>query len=305
MINPKFGRATPEYVENIVYRNIGIKSSIGDRYVVIKQNYPKIILALGGGGARGFAHIGVLQVLQEANIKLAGIVGTSMGALIGSTFCAGTDLFYLARVLEALGWENLIDLRIPQLGLIDGVKIKTLIDLLTKGKCFSDLELNFWAVATDLHSGQEVVFKEGPLAPAIRASISIPGVFNPVEVNGRILVDGAVIAGVPVSIAKQMEGDLIIAVNVGFDHTHHKINNVFDVLSKVMDIMGNRLDQFQMAVTDVSIVPQLGDIGTMHFHRANECINIGRSATEKVIPDLLQKIKVFQEEQQKQKDRVG
>lgn len=268
---------------------------------VSEKKYPKIILALGGGGARGFAHIGVLQVLQEANIQISGIVGTSMGALIGSTFCAGTDLYYLAKVIECIGWENLIDLSLPQLGLIDGVKIKTLIDLLTKRKNFSDLKPNFWAVATDLHSGDEVVFKEGPLAPAIRASISIPGVFNPVELNGRILVDGAVVAGVPVSIAKLMEGDLTLAVNVGFDHTQHRVNNVFDVLSKVMDIMGNRLDDIQMALADLVIVPQLGDIGTLHFHRANDCVLSGRAAAEMMIPTLMQKITDYQ----KQKGMAG
>jgi NTE family protein len=256
--------------------------------------YPKIVLALGGGGARGFAHIGVLQVLKESGIRLAGIVGTSMGALIGGTYAVGTDLYYLGQLVEYLGWEDLIDLRLPRLGLIDGVKVQTLIDLLTKKKCFGDTFLPYWAVATDLFSGEAVIFKEGPLAPAIRASISIPGVFNPVEVNGRILVDGGVVAGVPVTVAKEMEGDLVIAVNVGFDHTQHQINSVFDVLSKVLDIMGNRLDESQLGLADLTIAPQLGNIGTLHFQRAKECIGIGRAAAERVIPELQQRILEFQ-----------
>lgn len=247
---------------------------------------PQVVLALGGGGARGFAHIGVLQVLTEADIMPAGIVGTSMGALIGSTFAAETDLYYLARVFDALGWENLVDFHLPNLGLIDGAKIQALIDLLTKGKCFEELRVPFWAVATDLYSGEEIIFKEGPLAPAIRASISVPGIFNPVDYNRRLLVDGAVVAGVPVNIAKEMQGQITIAVNVGFDHTHHKVNNVFDVLSKVQDIMGNRLDAFQMKLADLVIVPQLGDIGTMHFHRAMECIDIGRAAAKAILPQI-------------------
>jgi len=262
----------------------------------VAQKTPKIILALGGGGARGFAHIGVLQVFEEASLKISGIVGTSMGALVGSTYAAETDLYYLARLVDALGWESLIDFRLPTLGLIDGVKVQTLIDLLTKGKKIEELRLPFWAVATDLHTGEEIVFKEGLLAPAVRASISVPGIFHPVEYNERILVDGAVVAGVPVSIARQMEGDLVIAVNVGFDHTQHRINNVFDVLSKVQDIMGNRLDRFQMELADLTIVPQLGNIGTMHFYRAKECIDIGRKAAEAALPQIKTWIQKFQQE---------
>ncbi|HYH03524.1 MAG TPA: patatin-like phospholipase family protein [Bacillota bacterium] len=250
------------------------------------KKYPRIILALGGGGARGFAHIGVLQVLQEADIKIAGIVGTSMGALIGSTFAAETDLYYLARVIEALGWEDLIDIGLPRLGLVDGNKIQCLVDLLTKGKRFEDLTLDFWAIATELMTGEEIIFKTGPLAQAIRASISIPGVFQPVQVNKQMLVDGGVVAGVPVEVAKQMQGDLTVAVNVGFDHTQHTVNNLFDVLSKVMDIMGNRLDTFQLKLADLVIAPQLGNIGTMHFQRAKECVAIGRSAAEAALPEL-------------------
>lgn len=263
--------------------------------MIAASNYPNIVLALGGGGARGFAHIGVLQIFKEAGIKVSGIVGTSMGALIGSTFAAGTDLYYLAQLVEYFKWEDLIDFRIPNLGLIDGAKVKTVIDLLTKGKRFEDLPMKFWAVATDLFTGEEVIFTSGALAPAVRASISIPGVFNPVELEGRTLVDGAVVAGVPVSVAKQMHGDIIVAVNVGFDHTQHQVNNIFDVMSKVMDIMSNLLDANQVKLADLIIIPQLGNIGTMHFQRARECINIGRKAAEEFLPKLQRQIVTYQE----------
>lgn len=256
---------------------------------------PKIVLALGGGGARGFAHIGVLQVLEEAGIAIDGIVGTSMGALIGATYAVGTDLYYLAQLVEYLGWEDLIDLRLPRLGLIDGVKVQTLIDLLTKGKKFEDLPIRYWAIATDLMRGEAVIFKSGPLAPAIRASISIPGVFNPVELSGKILVDGAVVAGVPVRVAQKMQADIIVAVNVGFDHTQHQVNTLFDVMSKVMDIMGNQLDQGQMGLADLVIVPNLGNIGTLNFQRAKECVHVGREATLKILPFLETKINDFQQ----------
>lgn len=261
--------------------------------MTVSNSYPKIVLVLGGGGARGFAHIGVLQVLKEAGIRISGIVGTSMGALIGATYTAGTDLYYLGQLVEYLHWEDLIDLRLPNLGLIDGAKVKTVIDLLTKGKNFEDLSFDFWAVATDLFTGEEVIFKTGPLAPAVRASISIPGVFNPVELGGRILVDGAVVAGVPVSVARQMGGEITLAVNVGFDHTQHQVNNIFDVMSKVMDIMGNMMDAQQIKQADITITPQLGNIGTMHFQRAKECITIGRKAAELILPELQKRVSAY------------
>ncbi|HBE78855.1 MAG TPA: esterase [Firmicutes bacterium] len=261
------------------------------------NSYPKIVLALGGGGARGFAHIGVLQVIKEAGIHISGVVGTSMGALIGATYCAGTDLYYLGQLVEYFHWEDLIDLKIPNLGLIDGAKVKTVIDLLTKKKNFEELSIGFWAVATDLFTGEEVVFKNGPMAAAVRASISIPGVFNPVELNGRTLVDGAVVAGVPVIVAKQLKGDITVAVNVGFDHTQHHVNNIFDVMSKVMDIMGNKLDAEQVRHADVTITPQLGNIGTMHFQKGKECMTIGRQAAEKILPELEKRIANFIEQE--------
>lgn len=266
-----------------------------------RRDYPKVVLVLGGGGARGFAHIGVLQVLREEGFQISGIVGTSMGALIGSLFAAGTDLYYLGRLVEYMKWEELIDWRITGLGLINGVKVQTLIDLLTKGKRFEDLSLPFWAVATDLFSGEAITFKSGPLAPAIRASVSIPGVFSPVEVNGKILVDGGVAAGVPVLIAQEMNPDLTIAVNVGFDHTQHQVNTLFDVLSKVVDIMGNRLDEMQLGAADLIIAPQLGTIGTMSFQMANQCIEAGRNATAMVIPQLEALIRRRTTENRKQK----
>ncbi len=252
----------------------------------------KIILALGGGGARGFAHIGVLQVFKEEGIKIWGIAGTSMGAMVGAVYATGTDLYYLEQLIDYLKWEDLIDIRFPRLGLIDGSKIQTLIDILTKNKKFEDLTVKFRAVATDLFSGEEIVFETGPIGPAIRASISIPGVFNPVELNGRVLVDGAVVAGVPVKVALQMQGDLVIAVNVGFDHTNHQVNNIFDVLSKVIDIMGNRLDAIQVRQADLIIKPQLGMIGTMSFGQARECVDIGRKAAECILPQLQNLIEV-------------
>ncbi|MCL6591351.1 MAG: patatin-like phospholipase family protein [Firmicutes bacterium] len=276
-----------------------LSPALSPRACVSPDCAPKIVLALGGGGARGFAHIGALQAFQEAGLEIWGITGTSMGALIGGIYAAGTDLHYLGRLAEYLKWEDLIDLHLPNLGLIDGANIESLICLLTKNQRIENLRLKFWAVATDLMDGSEFIFKEGPLTPAIRASISIPGVFMPVEYQGRILVDGAVVAGVPVQAARGMGGDLVIAVNVGFDHTHHQVNNIIGVMIKVMDIMGNRLDHFQTGLADLTIVPELGPIGKFSFHRARECIRIGRRAVTAALPKLRKIITQFQSKEHK------
>ena len=255
--------------------------------------YPRIVLALGGGGARGLAHIGVLQVLEEAAIPIWGITGTSMGALIGATYAARTNLYYLSKLAQYIKWEDLVDIHLPRLGLVNGDRIQSLIDILTKRQSFEELPILFWAVATDLNCGEAVVFRDGPLTPAIRASISIPGVFKPVELNGRTYVDGGVVAGVPVQQARKRGGDLVFAVNVGFDHTQHKVNNIFDVLAKVLDIMGNKLDAYQIRDADLIIRPELGTIGTLEFQFARECIESGRRAAEVILPQIEQRIAQF------------
>lgn len=253
----------------------------------------KVILVLGGGGARGFAHIGVLRVLTEAGVKIDGIVGTSMGALIGSIFASGTDLNYLQKIVENFDWGNLVDLRLPDIGLVDGKRVQVLIELLTKNKKFDELNIPFWAVATDLQSGEARVFKEGDLSSAVRSSISLPGVFVPMKYEGHTYVDGAVVAGVPVTFAREMGGEdaVIVAVNVTFDHVNRKVNNIFDVLLKVQDIVLNKFDSMQVSMADLAIIPELGDIDVLHFQRANDCIQIGTDTTKAVLPQLLEMIK--------------
>src|SRR5690554_6459685 len=144
------------------------------------KQLPRIAWALGGGGVRGFAHLGVLRVLQEEGIPVNALAGTSMGAVVAAAYGAGTKLDYLCRTAEALSWDRLWDFHFPRMGLIGGERIMTIMKLLTKRKKLEELDPPVWVVATDLLTGEEVVFKEGELEPAVRASISIPGIFTPV-----------------------------------------------------------------------------------------------------------------------------
>ncbi len=264
-------------------KNSGFSCMFGG--MVVPQS-PRVVWALGGGGARGLAHLGVLRVLEEEKIPISGLVGTSMGAVVAAAYAAGGKLDYLSRVATALSWEQLWDFRFPRLGLINGEKIMAVLRLLTKKKKLEELNPPVWVVATDLLTGTEVVFKEGSLEPAIRATISIPGVFIPVKHGNYLLVDGGVVAGVPAGIARQMGADLVIAVNVSYDLTPLPPGNIFEVLMKTAEIMGARLKEVQVAQADLVITPRVGHVGTGHFSRAADCIAAGEEAARRMLPAI-------------------
>jgi NTE family protein len=199
---------------------------------------PKVGLVLGAGSARGLAHVGVLQVLEEQGIPFHFIVGSSMGAMIGGIYGSGTDIKILGKVFEQIDLGRFFEIGIPTMGFINGTKINEFLKLLTKNKRFEDLFLPVYMVATDLYTGTTVVINEGSVAEAIRASISIPGIFRPVPRGQMLLVDGAVTDRVPVEAAAQMGADIIIAVDVKFGAGKQiVINNTLDVILTSLDIM--------------------------------------------------------------------
>lgn len=243
------------------------------------------VLAFGGGGARGLAHLGVLQVLRKHGVPLAGMVGTSMGAVVATLAGAGADLDRLEHFALAFPWGDLFDPGLSGLGLADGSRALAALELLTQGKTFDRLDPAVWVVATDLEAGTPVILREGPVAPAVRASISVPGVFAPYRLNGRDLVDGGVVAGVPVEIAREM-GRPVVAVDVGFDFATRKVRHFLDVLTKVVRIMGSELDRRQVALADLVFRPEVGQVGSAQFDLAPECIAAGRRAAEEALPEL-------------------
>lgn len=247
---------------------------------------PSIALALGGGGVRGLAHLGVLQVLAEEGIIVDAVTGTSMGALIGVAFGAGVDLHYLDGLIQHLPWQEFIDIGFHRMGLVDGERVMALIRLLTKGKLLEELSPPVWVVATDLQNGNEVVFNQGASDMAVRSSISIPGLFTPVNCENATLVDGGVVAGVPVGVAQRMGMDLVIAVNVAHDFKRATPRNMVDVLMQTIDIMGYHLDSYQISQADMVISPDVGEIGMLDFHRSGDCIARGREAALRMIPSI-------------------
>lgn len=247
---------------------------------------PRIAWALGGGGVRGLAHLGVLEVMQEEGIPIDFLAGTSMGAAVAVAYAAGEDLKSLVRLAESIPWERLFDLRFPRMGLFSGDRIMSVLRLLTKNKRLEELNPPVRVVATDLYSGREVILKEGPIEPAVRASIAIPGVFTPVRYGEMLLVDGGVVAGVPVEAAKGMGADLVIAVRVSYDFTLTPPKNILEIMMKSTEIMGNRLDGIQVEKADLVITPEVGSVGTGHFTKAADCINKGRIAAREGLPEI-------------------
>ncbi|MEA1979480.1 MAG: patatin-like phospholipase family protein [candidate division Zixibacteria bacterium] len=178
----------------------------------------KIGLALGGGSARGWAHIGVIHALTEAGIDIDYIAGTSIGSVVGSVFASG-NIRDLEEVAVQLDWKRiayLFDVVLPKSGLIDGKKVAGFVQNHLRKTNIEELPIPFCAVSTDLNTGEEVVIGEGDIIDAVRASISIPGIFTPVKNNGRILVDGGLVNPVPVSVVREMGADFIIAVDLSY-----------------------------------------------------------------------------------------
>ncbi|MEA3305868.1 MAG: patatin-like phospholipase family protein [Candidatus Omnitrophota bacterium] len=252
----------------------------------------KIALVLGGGSARGIAHIGVLKVFQKEEIKFDFVVGTSIGALIGAFYALGEDM---AKAEEmALGFkvrESMDVVFPPAMGLIKGARIYGVIERLVGKKKFSDLKIPMAAVTTDIETGEEVVFSEGPLAGAIMASCSYPGIVTPQRVNGRLLVDGGIINTVPVSVARRMGADIVVAVDVGFCVQVGHVSSIFKVILQAFQITGDALSRYQSMHADIIIRPDLGDIDQLAFASANIAMQKGELAALEKLREIKKKTK--------------
>ncbi len=260
------------------------------------KSRPKIILVLGVGGARGFAHVGVLKALKEANIPIDMVVGTSMGALVGSFYCAGVEISELEAVSAHIKWGDVSNLGTTSLikmilseKLLSTEKMEKFVAEKIGDKYFFQLETPFACVATDIKTGEKIIFKEGPVAPAARASATIPGLFAPVEYKQRFLVDGGLVENIPVSVAKLFNPDIIITVAVSADITKNSYDNIFTTLFQTIYIQGQQGDRRNLEMSDIIIAPKVNDISAAQLNRATECIEAGFIAGK----ESIEKIKKF------------
>lgn len=264
----------------------------------------KIGLALGGGAARGLAHIGVLQALENNGINIDMIAGTSAGSVVGAAYANGVRPAALKELAISMGlrdWTSLVDIRVPHGGFIAGNRIKKLLKVVIGDVDFKDLQLPFSCVACDLLSGEEIVINTGSLLDGVRASISIPVIFSVVKRNNRYLVDGGLVNQVPVSVVKAMGAEVVIAVNViPMSHGQAIVSSrkkadqkpgMFDVIMNVIDIANVRNVLESLEGADVVINPETRDFTPADFHLAKELIIQGEIAAELAVPEIERALK--------------
>lgn len=254
---------------------------------------PRIALVLGGGGARGLAHIGVLRVFREAGIPIDIITGTSVGALVGGLYAAGIPIEKMEHLARDIGWEKITNISAEAIvelltaeKLLSTQKMEKYIAQQIADKHFDELKIPFACVATDLKTGEKIIFREGLVAPAVRASATVPGVFEPVEYRQRYLVDGGLVDNLPVEVAKMLGAEIIIAVTVSADFTQYPTTNVLLTLNQAIYIQGEVLNQEQLKKADLIVRPQVKDITAIELWRAQECIDAGIIATRKMLPEI-------------------
>jgi NTE family protein len=254
---------------------------------------PRVAVALGGGGARGMAHVGVLEVFQESRIPVDIIAGTSVGALVGALYSAGTPLDEMENMAENVGWNELSDFsgttRIRLLlggSLLSSKKMEKYIAATIGEKRFYDLNIPFACVATDLVTGERVIFRDGEVALAARASATVPGLFDPVEYRHRFLVDGGILDNIPTDVARLMGGQYIIAVSVNGDFSRQAISSVFRVLVQSISIQGKVLDEVRLNDADYVVSPQVGTVSAVDLGRSRECVDAGVSAAWQAVPGI-------------------
>jgi NTE family protein len=236
-------------------------------------------LALGGGAARGLAHIGVLKVLEEEGISVDHVAGTSAGSLVGAAFCAGLSWKNIRERARGINWFDIAFPAFPRMGLLRMDRLEHLLEEVLGNKTFENLSVPLSVVTVDLISGDQVVLRKGSVARAVRASCSIPGIFEPVEEDGQCLVDGGLLNNVPVDIVRGMGAEIVVGVDLNRDRRHiDPPRNVLDVLSYSFDILITNAANQYLAGADSVISPQLGGFSYRDFKRIDELVALGEEA---------------------------
>jgi NTE family protein len=250
----------------------------------------KIGLALGGGAARGFAHVGVIKMLEASGIHPDVVAGTSAGSVVGALYASGMDPFQLQQAALALDEASIRDVRLFSGGLVQGRKLQDYINQEVGNRPIERLQLPFAAVATQLESGRRTVFVLGNTGQAVRASSSIPGVFEPTAIDGKHYVDGGVVSPVPVDAARELGADFVIAVDISAPPDRSNPDDMLGIIGKSITIMGRQLGEQELARADVVIHPALDGIGAADFAQKDQAIMRGEQAALAAIPGIRAKL---------------
>jgi NTE family protein len=255
---------------------------------VSKKGDPRIALVLGGGSAKGFAHVGVIRVLEQEKIPIHMIVGTSVGSLIGGIYASNPDSFQLEWIAFRIDRNDVLDpsLMHSKLGPVQGVRLENFVEQSVKVKKIEDTKIPFYPIATDLNTGETIVLEKGPIAKAIRASSSIPGIFVPVTFDNRMLVDGGVTDNIACDVAKNKGADIIIAVNISKDVRETNITSLIDIVGQSASIMMQEASKSKLQYADVVIEPNTKGVGMFDFSQKKLLMDEGIKAAKQAIPKI-------------------
>jgi NTE family protein len=250
----------------------------------------RIGLALGGGAAKGFAHIGVIKMLEANGIRVDVVAGTSAGSVVGAMYAGGMDAFALQEQAVALDEDRIRDVRLFSGGLVQGQALQDYVNATLKNRPIEKLRKPFAAVATQLETGRRTVFTRGNAGQAVRASSSIPGVFEPVKIGRATYVDGGVVSPVPVDAARQLGADVVIAVDISTKVDGKAPGSLLGTVNQSITIMGQKLGEQELARADVVIRPKVNDIGPADFERKGAAILEGERAALAALPQIRARI---------------
>lgn len=259
----------------------------------------KIGLALGGGAARGFAHIGVIKALEAQGIVPDIVVGTSAGSLVGALYAAGNNGFALHKLALEMDEAAISDWSVPMFakatGVLKGEALQNYINKTINHLPLEKMKIPFGAVATDLNNGLPILFQRGNTGLAVRASSAVPSVFQPVKIGERMYVDGGLVSPVPVRFARQMGADFVIAVNISAQPDAQPSASTMDVLLQTFAIMGHSINHYELKDADIVIQPKLGSMKGNDFPSRNLAILAGEQAAAAAMQDIRQKLKAKKE----------
>ena len=251
---------------------------------------PRIGLALGGGAARGFAHIGVIQVLEEQGIRPDLVVGTSAGSLVAALYASGKSGVEMGSLAQSMDESGLTDWSFPGRGLIRGEALARYVRGQTGGLTIEQMKLPLGIVATDLSDGQAILFQRGDVGAAVRASSAVPAVFQPVKIGTHEYVDGGLVSPVPVRFARQMGAELVIAVDISTPPDGNGTGDALRMLLQTFAIMGRSINRFELKEADVVMRPTLAGVSGADFTARAKAIQSGREAALAAVPQLRQRL---------------
>ena len=246
----------------------------------------KVAVVLGAGVSRGFAHVGVLKVLESQKVPIHLIIGTSVGSFVGSLYAFGYDAFQLQKMALVLQKDDVVDLCIPDNGFVRGEKLENFVNRTVRQTPLEQMKIPFRAVATNIQTGEETVFATGNTGKAVRASCSIPGIFQPVRIGDKAYVDGGVVSPVAVDAARKAGADVVIAVDISAGVAGAVPQGILDTILQSIDIMYAKIAAAQLKNADVVIRPQVSQIGSGDFDKRNEAILEGEKAAAQALPQI-------------------